>query len=505
MVIIGRDKERHILTRRMNSGKPEFVAVYGRRRVGKTFLITEYFNNKFTFSVTGISEGSLKDQLRVFHEALKKHFHIDMNAPVPADWFRAFQRLAECLEKDITQGRKVLFFDEMPWLDTPKSKFISALEHFWNSFASRREGIFLIVCGSAASWIINKLLENYGGLHNRLTESIVIEPFSLYECEAFYRSRGLVMNRRQIAEAYMILGGIPYYMDAMDKFYGLNQNIDLLLFDKNAKLANEFNRLYHSLFRHADNHINIAETLSKKSEGMTRQEISAASGISDGGGLTKVLDEMEACGLISRSFDYKKKRGGDYFKLIDFYTIFYYKFIKNRKGSDPRFWTNYLSYPAHSAWCGYAFERLCMAHIAQIKQKLGISGVITETYAFRSAGQRNTGPKDEPLINIGQKAGAQKNSGHKSNNQKAGAQIDIIIDRKDGVINLCECKYTVAPYELTKIDATDFERKKSVFLETTGTKKAIHMTMITASGLVQNAYRNDIQSEIILDDLFMPI
>jgi len=319
MEIIGREKERSILSRCENSGKPEFIAVYGRRRVGKTYLIAEHFNNKFTFAVTGVSQGSFKDQLRIFHDALKKHFHT--GGPAPADWFHAFRLLEECLERDITVGRKVMFFDEMPWLDTPKSKFIPALEHFWNAFASRRKDILLIVCGSAASWIINKLLENYGGLHNRLTATIFVEPFALYECEVFYRSRGIVMNRMQIAEAYMILGGIPYYMDAMDKFYGLNQNIDMLLFDKNAKLANEFNRLYNSLFRNAGNHINIAEILSEKNGGMTRQEISAASGISDGGGLTKVLDEMEACGLLGRNYDYHKKKNGDYYKLIDFYTI----------------------------------------------------------------------------------------------------------------------------------------------------------------------------------------
>jgi hypothetical protein len=301
----------------------------------------------------------------------------------------------------------------------------------------------------------------------------VVEPFLLCDCEAFYRSRGIAMNRSQIAEAYMTLGGVPFYMDAMDKAFGLNQNIDLLLFVKNAKLVNEFNRLYHSLFRHADNHIRIAEVLSKSGSGMTRYELIAASGISDGGGLTKVLAEMEACGLIACGYDFKKKRNGGYYKLIDYYSLFYFKYLKTQTGRDPHFWTNYLSHPAHRAWCGYAFERLCMTHISQIKQKLGISGVITDVYAYRST------------------------------QRKGGAQIDIIVDRNDGVINLCECKFTVMPYELTEKDAADLERKKAVFLQETGTKKAIHITIITANGLVQNAYRNEIQSEIVLDDLFV--
>ena len=472
MEIIGREYERNLLRRCENSGKPEFVAVYGRRRVGKTFLIVEHFNNKFLFSVTGVSGGKMKDQLRVFFDSLKKHFQSDI--PAPTDWFAAFGLLAELTEQNNSLIRKVLFIDEMPWLDTPKSNFLPALEHFWNSFASRRKDIMLIVCGSAASWIIKKVLDDYGGLHNRVTETIIVEPYLLHECEAFYRSRSIAFTRQQMAEAYMILGGIPYYLEAMDKTYGLNQNIDLLLFDNNAKLGNEFNRLYHSLFRYADNHMRVAQALSANSAGMTRQELAAACEISDGGGLTKILDEMEACGLLGRNNSYKKRKSGDYYNLIDFFSLFYFKFLKENRGRDLHFWTNFLSYPAHNAWCGYAFERLCMAHIRQIKQKLGISGVIAEIYTFRSV----------------QKSG--------------GAQIDLVIDRNDDVVNICECKYTRQPYEISDLDAAGFERKKEVFLRETGSKKSIHFTMISANGLIHNAFCNDIRSIITLDDLFQP-
>jgi len=468
--IIGRERERHILERCERSGKPEFVAVYGRRRVGKTYLVSEHFGLRFAFHVTGTASGKTADQLDEFHHALRKHYQGDIRAP--KSWADAFRLLEEQLERDVTLGRKVLFFDELPWLDTPKSGFLSALEHFWNAFASHRPDIMLIVCGSAASWMIRNLIDNYGGLHDRVTETIVVEPYTLHECEDFYRSRGIVYNRRQIAEAYMILGGIPYYMEAMDRMYGLSQNIDLLLFEKNAKLAREFGRLYHSLFRHAETHIRVVETLSENVGGLTRQELSKKSGISDGGGLTKALTELEACGIVSRSRDIARRRNGEYFKCVDFFTLFYLKFLKGRKGTDPHFWTNYLTDPAHRGWCGYAFERLCMAHVPQIKQKLGIAGVITEVYAFRS----------------GQK--------------KGGAQIDLVIDRKDETINLCECKYTTLPYEISEKDASDLERKKEVFLSETGTRKSIHMTMIAASGLASSPWQNDIQSVITLDDLF---
>jgi len=473
MEIIGRRHERRILSRCESSGKPEFVAVYGRRRVGKTFLIVEHFNNKFTFSTTGVSNGSKKEQIMAFHESLCEYFKGDV--PVPKNWFEAFRLLRDQLEKDPTSAKKVLFIDELPWFDTQKSGFLKALEHFWNAFASRRPDILLIVCGSAASWMIKNLINNYGGLHNRVTERIVIEPFCLSECEEFYRSRGIAFNRQQIAEAYMILGGIPYYMDAMDSMLGLIQNIDLLLFVKNAKLKGEFDRLYQSLFRYADNHIHVVETLAKHTEGLTRMELSVASGISNGGGLTKVLAELEASGLIDRDYDYCKKMSGEYYKLVDFYSLFYFKYLKGKKRIDPHFWTNYLTDPAHRTWCGYAFERLATAHIMQIKQRLGISGVITETYAFRSK------------------------------KKKDGAQIDLVIDRKDDTINLCECKFSNRLFELSDKDIQDFERKRSVFLEETKTRKSIHQTLITTNGLIHNANRNYIQSEIVLDDLFQPI
>jgi len=472
MEIIGRERERRILSRCETSDKPEFIAVYGRRRVGKTFLIAEHFRNKFSFSVTGLSSGNKKDQLQEFRRALMKYFQGE--APVLSDWHDAFAVLEMRIIQDPSLSKKVLFIDELPWFDTHKSGFLSALEHFWNAFASRRSDILLIVCGSAASWMINNLIDNYGGLHNRVTETLVVEPFKLHECEIFCRSKGIAFNRQQIAEAYMILGGIPYYFDSMDKMFGLNQNIDLLLFEKNAKLTNEFSRLYHSLFKNADNHIHIVESLAKKSIGLTRQELSSLSGISDGGGLTKVLTELESCGLINRSLDIKNGKSKEYFRLIDFYSLFYFKYLKNHRITDPHFWTNYLSDPAHSTWCGYAFERLCMAHIDQIKQRLGISGVITSINSFRST------------------------------QQKGGAQIDLVIDRRDDTINLCECKYYNKPYALTETDIINLEHKKDIFLKETGTKKSIHITMITANGLTHNAYRNDVQAEIILDDLFIP-
>jgi AAA+ ATPase superfamily predicted ATPase len=470
MDIIGRKRECEILESCYMANHPDFVAVYGRRRIGKTYLIKEFFNNRFTFYASGMADEKMHTQLQNFYYALQGHFEGDF--PAPANWLEAFVQLERLIKAQQTKEKKVVFIDELPWFDTPKSGFLAALEHFWNSFASSRPDILLIVCGSATSWMVSNLIDNYGGLHNRITEQIALQPFTLRECEEYYQSIGIVFNRYQIAESYMILGGVPYYMSRMKSMYGLNQNIDTLLFAKNAALKNEFDRLYHALFRQSENHIKIVRLLSEKTTGLTRQEIIGQSGIPDGGGLTKVLTELEQCGFIERYDDYNKRRNGEYYKLIDFYSLFYFKYIEKNKTRDEHFWTSYLLDPAHRTWCGYAFERVCMAHAAQIKTKLGISGVSTNIYSWRST---DTDPS---------------------------AQIDMILDRKDGIINLCEIKYSVEKYTLSKRDDEDLLRRRTAFLAETKTKSALHQTMITTYGLQHNAYRNNVQSEITLDDLF---
>jgi hypothetical protein len=347
------------------------------------------------------------------------------------------------------------------------------LEHFWNTFASSRPDILLIVCGSAASWMIKNIIDSYGGLHNRITHSIALEPFTLAECEEFYRSRKIVLNRYQMAEAYMILGGIPYYLEQMDKSLGLNQNIDLLFFAKNARLKGEFQRLYRSLFRSADNHIRIVEALGASASGLNRQEIIAASDISDGGALTDILRELEQCGLVAATDDFNKRRNGEYYRLTDFFSLYHLKYIKGNRSQDEHFWISYLLDPAHRNWCGHAFERLCMAHVPQIKARLGIAGVITSVYSWRSVD--HTSP----------------------------VQIDLVLDRNDKIINLCELKYSTSAFALDRKYAEHLDARRQRFVDETGTHSAVHQTMITTYGLVHNAYANDIQSQVTLDDLFM--
>lgn len=471
--IVGRRAELEQLSEYTGSGMPEFIAVYGRRRVGKTFLIRAAFRNRFTFQLTGLANAGMSRQLLNFHHALHKAFPQE-ELPVPEDWFSAFQQLIACLENK-KGARKVLFLDELPWMDTPRSSFISALEHFWNSWASAREDIVLIVCGSSASWMLGKLIRNRGGLHNRVTRRMKVQPFSLYECEAFLKSKNIHLSRYQVIETYMVTGGIPYYLNALKPGLSAAQNTDRLCFSESGLLRDEFDTLFASLFRFPDNHHAVCEALSRKARGLTRDELIAASGLPNGGGTTKVLDELEASGFIRRYLPFDKKRKHSLYQLSDFYTLFYYKFIFNRKISREHYWQQQIDTPAHRAWSGYAFEQVCLAHVPQIKKALGISGVYTEEASWRSSGKTK------------------------------GAQVDLLIDRRDQVISLCEMKFSINPFTIDKKYAAELRDKIGVFRSETGTRKAVFLTMLTTYGIRPNEHSAGlVQSSLTMDCLFEP-
>ena len=470
MKITGRIAEQATLIEYVESDKPEFVAVYGRRRVGKTFLIKESLNDKFAFYLTGLANAGMGMQLHNFNAAIQKYG--GMPYPLVNTWFDAFGQLTHLLEHSSRKGKKIIFLDELPWMDTHRSEFITALEHFWNGWASSRPDILLIVCGSATSWMISKLIKNHGGLHNRITRRMPVEPFTLGECEEFYRANNIVMSRYQMVESYMILGGIPYYLSLFDKSMSLAQNIDALCFSRNGALREEFASLYASLFKHSENHKKVVESLAGKTKGLTRDEIIVSTKLSDGGGLSKTLEELEQCGFIRRYNAFDKKTKYQLYQLVDFYTLFYLNFMRNKKFNDEHSWSNFIDNAQHRAWSGYAFEQLCMAHVKQLKNKLGISGVLTHTASWKSQ-------KSDP-----------------------GAQVDLLIDRNDNVINLCEMKYAGAEFVIDKKQDENLRNKKEAFLRETKTRKTVHLTMVTTYGVKRNEYSGHIQSEIKMEDLF---
>lgn len=470
-MIIGRKEEQQILHSAAQSENSEFVAVYGRRRVGKTYLIRETFGYKFTFQHTGLAKGNTKEQLFSFAISLRDAGYDD--CPIPKSWLEAFSLLSTYL-KNSTDEKKIVFLDELPWMDTPRSNFISAFEHFWNGWASARKDIVLIICGSATSWIINKVINDHGGLHNRVTKQIALQPFTLKECEMFAQSKGLEMSRYQLAECYMVFGGIPYYWSLLEKGLSLAQNIDKIIFAKNGKLSNEFNQLYASLFKSPEQYIDIVTALGKKKVGMTREEIIAATDKYSNGALSKVLDELEYCGFIRKYNGFDKKSKQAIYQLIDNYTLFYFKFIQQNENNDEHFWSASIDSAMHRVWSGLAFERLCMAHTQQIKAALGIAGVLSNVYSWRKEADETSD----------------------------GAQIDLLIDRKDHVINLCEMKYSLSEYIIDAEYEQKLRNKKSAFINATNTRKAVHLTMVTTFGIKTNAHSGIVQNEIILEDLF---
>lgn len=469
--MVGRRKEKEELERLFDSNESEFVAVYGRRRVGKTYLIREVFDGRLTFAHTGKAKGTTAIQLAHFRQSL-----MDCGAERVAQlrtWDAAFGELRKLLQKS-SATRKVVFIDEMPWLDTPRSNFLSALDTFWNEWASTRKDILLIVCGSAAAWMVRNLFRNHGGLHNRVTARIALQTFSLAECEEYAEERGLVMSRADLAECYMILGGIPYYWRGLQRGFSLSQNIDRLFFEEAAPLRSEYNELYRSLFRNGKTYEKVVMTLARKKAGMTRSEIVDVVGSSIKGTLSDILQSLEYSGFIRCYRSIGKRRREAIYQLIDNFTLFHFRFLDGAT-NDPNFWQATSMSSMRNAWRGLAFERLCLQHIPQIKSALGIAGIHVESYSWHHA-------KDELT--------------------PEGAQIDLLLDRSDGIINVCEMKFSVDQYVIDARTEEDIRRKLAVFQSVTETRKALHLTMITSFGLLRNSHCGRVQSQITLDDLF---
>lgn len=470
--IVGRKHEIEKLEDIYLSGKSEFVVLYGRRRVGKTYLIKEYFRHKFTFQFSGLANASNSQQLQNFHTSLAD-FSKKKYKSKPENWLEAIDRLKIHIESIKSKEKKLIFIDELPWLATRNSDFITALENFWNGYASDRKDIVLIVCGSAASWMINELINNKGGLHNRITAKLKIQPFSLSEVEEFLKMKGCKLDRYQICELYMTTGGIPYYLDAIESKYSATQNIQYLFFSENSPLNNEFHNLFRSLFTKYEIYEKLVEVLASKLYGMTRKELTENKKLSSGGTLTKILTDLEESGFIQSYDAIDGKPVHRIYRLSDFYTLFYFRFIiKNKyKGEDA--WQKQIDSPTHRAWQGFTYEQICMHHIPQIKKALGISGIFSSHLSWHGSAEGQS------------------------------AQIDLLIDRNDHVINICEIKFSLSQFIITKDYAEKLRKKLSLFKQISKTKKSVFLTMMTSYGVHINQHSNAlVQNSVVMDDLF---
>lgn len=471
MAILGRTSEKKQIKEIIDSKKPAFVAVYGRRRVGKTYLIKEYFDNKFTFYATGLANSNTKTQLVNFTVFINKCFNTTYT---PAkNWLETFTVLKNELAK--IEGNKIIFLDELPWFDTKKSDFITGLEFFWNSWASTQKGLKLFVCGSAASWMINELIKNKGGLHNRVTHCFKIEPFTLQETENFLQAQDVQLDRFQIINLYMVMGGVPYYLEQIKKGESAAQNIERICFSDNGILRTEFTFIFSSLFNNSEKHEKLLRKIYELGNRATRDNLIKQLHTLSSGDFTVKLNELEESGFLKSYTPLGVRKSKKIYVISDYYSLFYFKFIENAGKYEAGNWINRLNDATTNVWAGLTFEQICWDHTQNIKQHLGIAGVYSETSTWSKQNDTETN----------------------------GAQIDLVIDRKDRVINLFEIKYSINPFEITKEYDLKLRNKVGAFIQSTKTKKTVFLSMITTYGLVNNAYyRSIIQNELTMDDLF---
>lgn len=473
--MIGRSLQIKMMTDALVSKKSHFIAVTGRRRVGKTYIIDQVFEKNICLRVTGIQDASMEEQITNFTIKLAEY----SNNPIPVtpnNW-QEVMHLAKNYLKTLSKNKKhVLFIDELPWMATKRSGFIQLLAHLWNDYMSKEKHFILVICGSATSWIAKKIVNDRGGFHNRLTARIELKPFTLAETKAFLKSRGIHLTDQAIAELYMIMGGIPYYLEQIKKGESVAQIIARLCFSETGVLRNEYNNLYKALFENPENHEAIVAALAKSTMGLNRSEILAKSKVDSGGPYTRAMEDLMVSGFVQEVTAFGRKKRGSTYRLMDEYSVFYHKFIKPNSRKNEDVWKTIYGSQAYASWAGFAFETLCHRHIDQIKSILGISGIYTEHYSYRKQG----------------------------NSLQQGSQIDLVIDRKDKAINLCECKFYNAEYTITKEYAEKLRNRKQHFINDTKTKKSIYNTLITNYGLAKNEYYLDVvDTEIEVSQLMV--
>jgi AAA+ ATPase superfamily predicted ATPase len=464
--IIGRERELKILKNAIESDKAELIAIYGRRRVGKTFLIREAYKNETIFDVTGVPDGSYEQQLSNFHKKIVSRSKSLAGSKVPSDWQEAFDLLSQYINTLRSRKKKVLFIDEFPWMHTQRSKFISLFAHFWNDFCTKRSDLVVVVCGSAASFMINKVIKDKKGLHNRITHRIRLSPFSLYESKEFLKSKRINLTDYDYLQIYMAVGGVPHYLEKIQPGDSVATAMDRLCFSENAFLSEEFDDLFVSLFDNSENHEKIVNELSKSGKGLTRGEIVKKTGIGSGGRLTTYLKELSESGFISQYKPLNKKVKETLYRLSDEYSLFYIKFIKNSNGSN---WATLFNSRSYISWGGFAFEILCLKHVDQIKRELKIGAVASRNSTWRNE----------------------------------NAQIDLVIDRADNVINLCELKFYNQEFTISKKYKEELINKKTEFSKDMSTRKNLFTTMVTTYGVKRNTHSDEVMDiEVTMTCLF---
>ena len=470
---VGRSLEINELNDALASPRSEMIAVLGRRRVGKTFLIRQVYGALFDFELTGMQHTRSGPQLENFAKKLEEYAKTGLPIKTPATWREAFDMLRTFLLDRHPSRKKIIFFDELPWLAAPRSGFLEALGYFWNDWAEKNQ-VVIVLCGSAAGWMIQKVVQQKGSLHNRITRILHVQPFTLKETAAFFVSRRIDLTHYQMVQLYMVTGGIPFYLEGVRKGQSVAQNIDRLCFSDHGLLRDEFDKLYASLYDRPERHIAIIRALSSQWSGLTRTTLLALTGMADGGTVTQALTELEQSDFITPVPPFDKKKKEMIYRLKDNFSLFYLKFMEGRKRAGEGSFVNLQSMQTWKTWCGYAFENICFTHARQLKAALGIAAVYTEVGSYV----------------------------RKGNTEQKGAQVDMLIDRADGIINLCEVKFYDGPFSITKAYADDLRSKREAVREA-APSKAVFITLITCYGVRDGAYAKElVQNDVLVDRLF---
>jgi AAA+ ATPase superfamily predicted ATPase len=469
---INREHEVSIMRGLIKSEKSQFLALYGRRRIGKTYLIEKVYEQEMVFHFTGIKDATIEEQLEHFNNTYFAKTKIRI--PNPKNWIQALELIKDYIDTLDATTKKVIFIDELPWIASPRSNFLNVLDSFWNGWANKRNDIVLVICGSAASWIIDKILNNKSGLHNRVTQIIRLLPFSIGETKKYLESRNIYFDDYSAAELYMAIGGIPFYLTFVQKGESVHQTIDRICFQKDGFLKTEITNLYASLFKNSEKHLAIVEALSKSHKGLTRTQIIKTAKLETGGTLTKIFKELTESGFVSEQSSQGKKSKEIIYRLEDEYTLFYFRFMKNVNKTNVGTWQAIRTTKSYETWCGYAFENLCIRHINAVRVALGISGLnsVTNSWLYKGDGE--------------------------------DAQIDLLIDRADRCVNICEIKFCVNDFEINKSYAQNLDKKIRIYKQKQGVRKTVLLTMITPYGLKRNEHAiNLVASEVRLQDLFV--
>jgi len=472
MLVVGRLKEIEVLKQSLKSSRSELIAVYGRRRIGKTYLIGQVYGKHIYFEITGLHNGTLSDQLQHFSKMLAKQWKAGNKLQKPENWFEAFDQLEAFINASRAKSKKVIFIDEFPWMDTPRSKFLMAFENFWNSFAAKRNDLVVVICGSAAAYMVKNIVKNRGGLHNRITQHLRLAPFSLYETEQFLKYKGIKFTRYDVLQLYMAIGGVPHYLDKIKPGQSVHQAIDNLCFSTDGDLVDEFENIFKSLYVQHQKHMAIVATLAQVKKGLSRNDILQKSKLASGGTFSKTLDELIESGFVSQYLPYKKKAKDALYRLTDEYTLFYAKFMSSKKRLGAGTWLNLFKSQSYASWCGIGFESVCLKHVRQIKQALGIAAIYSEDVSW-------TNPN---------------------------AQIDLLLDRDDNVVTICEMKFYNKPFAISKQYGQELRNKLNVFEENMmGRRKNVFLCLITANGLQENEHSNAlVHNYLDINALFIP-